>query len=248
MIRSIGWLRPFTWALQHRTAALACCGLLAGLGATPALATIYTDLQLAQLPADSVQYTLPGDAGEATLTISEIGASGLGTMRGSDLFGFQGLWLGSPGLDGSYRLSFNRPVAGLRLSFIALTALGLNGEDGIETLGSFVTDQASLISFSSANASSGWDGATVTPLDEDGRGALLFQAQGALITSLRFDHLQPVPLNGFVINRIEYSHFLPEPSTAWMGLAGLLALLFRLNQRPPVRAGFGTQWFDFVSR
>lgn len=229
-------------------AAAAVAGLLALALAAPAQATVFTDLQLSQLPADSAQYVLPGDAGEATLTVTELAANGVGTMSGSDLFGYQGLWLGGPGQGGGYRLGFSLPVASLRISFIALTALGANGEDGRETLGGFITDQPSLISFSSADASAGWDGATVTPLGEDGRGVLLFQAQGASFMVLSFDHSQAVPLNGVVINRIEYGPYVPEPATSLLSFAGLLYLLIRLKKRPPVQGALASQSCSFVSR
>lgn len=198
-------------------------------------ATVFTDVQLSQLPADSAQYVLPGDAGEPTLTITELGANGNGTMSGSDLFGYQGLWLGAPGQGGSYSLGFSQAVGSLRVSFIALTAQGVNGEDGIETLGNFVTNLPSVISLSSANSSLGWDGTTVTPLDEDGRGVLKWQAPGAGFTLLSFDHRQPLPLNGWVVTGISYSPFLPEPTTLLMSISGLLFLLIRLTKRPPIQ-------------
>lgn len=228
---------PAPWA----AAAAAAASLLAFALAAPARATVFTDLQLSQLPADSAQFVLPGDAGEAALTITELGANGVGTMSGSDLFGYQGLWLGAPGEGGRYSFGFSQPVGSVRISFIALTALGVNGEDGLETLGGFVTNQPSLIGFSSADASAGWDGATVTPLGEDGRWVLLFRAQGASFTVLSFDHQQPVPLNGFVIDRIEYSPHVPEPSTQLLSLAGLLYLLIRLKKRPPVQGDLASQ-------
>lgn len=216
--------------------------------AAPAQATVFTDVELSQLPPDSAQFVLPGAAGEPTLTITELDANGLGTMTGSDIFGYQGLWLGAPGVDGRYGFGFSQPVGSLRVSFIALTAQGAHGEDGLETLGNFVTDQPVMVSFSSANASAGWDGATVTPLGDDGRGTLLFQAQGVGFTMLRFDHLQPLPLNGFVVVGIAYSPFLPEPSTLLMGVSGLLVLLIRLKRRPRIRGVSAAQWCAVVSR
>lgn len=215
--------------------------LLAWAMATTAQATVFTDLQLSQLPADSAQFVLPGDAGEPTLTITELGAIGPGTMGGSDLFGYQGLWLGAPGQGGSYSWGFSQAVGSLSISFIALTSQGVNGVDGIETLGNIVTDQPSVFSLSSANGSVSWDGATVTPLDDDGRGSLLWQAPGAGFTSLRFDHRQPVPLNGFVVTGVVYSPFLPEPTTLLMSISGLLFLLIRLSKRPPVQGGLLSQ-------
>lgn len=222
-------------------ATLIAAGLLACALATSAQATVFTDLQLAQLPADSAQFVLPGDAGEPTLTITEEGANGFGTMSGSDLFGYQGLWLGAPGQDGSYSLRFSDAVGSLRISFIALTAQGPNGEDGTETLGNFVTDLPSVISLSSADASVSWDGATVTPLDEDGRGVLLWQAAAAGFTSLHFDHRQPVPLNGFVVTGVAYSPFLPEPTTLLMSISGLVFLLIRLKKRPLIQGDLSSQ-------
>lgn len=229
-------------ALAHRRVkAIIAAGLLAGLLSATAQATVFTDLQLSQLPANSAQFVLPGDAGEAALTITELAANDPGSMTGSDLFGYQGLWLGGPGEGGRYSLGFSQPVGSLRISFIALTARGVNGEDGLETLGGFVTDQPSLIGFSSADASAGWDGATVTPLGEDGRGILLVQAPGAGFMVLSFDHSQSVPLNGFVIDRIEYSAYVPEPSTQLLSLAGLLYLLIRLKKRPLIQGDLASQ-------
>lgn len=222
-------------------------GLLACTLPAPANATVYTDLQLSALPADSA-LLLPGDAGDPNLTITELDASGAGTMAGSDLFGYQGLWLGASGVDGRYRFAFSQPVASLRISFIALTALTSDGLVSAETLTGFATDQPSRISFVSADGSAIWDGASVTPLGEDGRGSLLFLAQGAGFSSLQFGHLQPEPLNGLVLDRIEYGRFVPEPSTALLGLAGLLFLLLRLRKAPLVQGACGSQSCAVVSR
>lgn len=211
-------------------ASLLACAICAS-----AQATVFTDVQLSLLPANSVQFVLTGDAGEPTLTITELGANGPGTMSGTELFGYQGLWLGAAGQGASYSLGFSQAVTSLSITFIALTAKGVNGEDGIETLGHFVTDLPSVISLTSANGSVAWDGATVTPLDEDGRGVLQWQAPGAGFTLLSFEHLQPVPLNGFVVTGITYSPFLPEPTTLLMSISGLLFLLIRLTKRPPIQ-------------
>lgn len=230
--------RPAERGACRRSPANLAAGLLALVLSAAAQATVYTDLQLSQLPADSAQFVLPGDAGEATLTITELGAAGTGTMTGSDFFGYQGLWLGSAGTSGGYTFSFSQAVGRLSISFIALSAQGVNGEDGIETLAGFHTDNAIQISFSSPSGSAAWDGSAVTPLDEDGRGVLQFQALAAGFTQLQFEHLQPLPLNGFVINRIEYSAAVPEPSMVLLSLAGALALL-GWRRRTPSFTGFG---------
>jgi len=228
-------------------AVLSACVLACALAA-PAGATVYSALQLSALPADSAQLLLPGDAGEPSLTITELGVNGLGTMTGSGLFGYPGLWLGAAGLDGHYSFAFSQPVASLRISFVALSAFESDGQASAETITGFATDQPSGISFISADGSARWDGVRVTPLGDDGRGVLWVQSVGAGFTFLQFAHLQPEPLNGFVLDRIEYGRFVPEPSAANLALAGLLLLLFRLKKAPRIQGACASQSCAFVSR
>lgn len=222
------------------TLAITLAVALATLLPASAQATLLTDLQLSEVPADSAQLSFAGSAGEADLTLTELsaqGAQGAGSMAGSDQFGYLGLWLGSTGADGAYSMAFSQPVTVLVLSFIALTALGPNGQDGVETLGGFATNTGSQISFDSPLGNAAWDGQWLTPLDEDGRASLHFLAQGPGFTLLRFVHRQPVPLNGFVINRIQYASATPEPSTVLLAAAGGLFLLLARRRRPPAITG-----------
>ena len=82
------------------TLAITLAVALATLLPASAQATLLTDLQLSQVPADSAQLSFASSAGEADLTLTELsaqGAQGAGTMAGSDQFGYLGLWLGAAG-------------------------------------------------------------------------------------------------------------------------------------------------------
>lgn len=200
------------------TLAAAALLLLAGQSALAAVQVIPV-AQLSGVAPDSGQAQFDTAAGRLTLTEADTA-----TMTGSDLFGFEGLWLGSSGVDGRYTLSFSRPLASLSLDFIALSALA--GE-GTETLGSFVTDAPVSVQVRSADGSVSWLGGAVVPSEEDGRATLTLSALGGSgFTQWRFVHSQPVNLAGFVVQSIalETLSAVPEPATATLWLLGALAL------------------------
>jgi hypothetical protein len=208
------------------------CAALAGtaLATTGAQAITVTSAQLGTVAENSAS------ANFDVLTIAEL--DGTSSLRGSELFGFEGLWVGSDDTPGRYSLTFSVPVVSLTFQFIALTALSGNGA---ETLSNFVTDSATSRSFSSMDSSASWNGSTITPLEEDSRGMLTFTSVGGFL-NLTFDHLQPNAFSGFIVNQIDYTTAapIPEPSTTALLAAGVLGLSLRvarakqrrLQQRP----------------
>ena len=157
------------------------------------------------------------------------------TMQGSDLDSYEGLWLGSQGNGGRYTLGFNQPLQSLTVSFIALTALP---PDAAESLLAFEGDRALSVRFASADGSAAWDGRTLSPLEEDSRATLQFNAlDGAGFSSLSFVHLQPAPLQGVVVDRIDFLPALvPESSSALMLLLGGAALALQARRLAQHRA------------
>ncbi len=200
---------------------------LAGLPAAAHAAEISTT-QLSQVLPDSASASFASaQAPDWVVTVSELGAA---TLTGSDMFGYEGLWLGSAGQGGDYRVQFSQPVSAFTLSFLALSNLG---PDGAESLGAFATSTASSALFSSPDGSAAWDGSTISALEEDSRGALTFTALlPAGFTSLVFSHVQPAQLNGVVIDRLVFEPGLvPEPAAAWLWLGGLAGLAWRARRR-----------------
>lgn len=187
--------------LQPVQAATFNAGTLAGVAANTGTATLVT--------AD-----WPG----FVLTLKELSTS---TLAGSDLFGYEGLWVGSDGTGGQYTLQFSAPVTSVSFSFLALTAFA---EGPTETLTSFVASAAVNSGLTAADGTATWNGVTLTPVEEDSHGLLTFTARApAGITSLRFDHVQPGQLQGFVVNRIDVTPAaVPEPAAAWLMTLGLL--------------------------
>lgn len=213
---------PFKRGLQ----ALGLAARLALACAVPGAATA------AVVSGEQMSAVLPG-TGSATFAAAlapgllvTVAEANTATMTGSGLFGFVGLWLGSAGNGGDYSVRFNRPVSRFSLSFVALTPPLGGGSP--EWLQSFNTDAASTVLLSSPDASVAWDGRRLTALDEDSRAVLTFTAaQAAGFSQLRFSHGQPQPLNGIVIDRLEFepNALVPEPASALLcafGLAGLL--------------------------
>lgn len=194
---------------------------------SPSPAASFSSTVLGALAANSgvANYTTP-DAPGAVMTVLETGTA---TMTGSDLFGFEGLWLGSDGTGGRYGFSFNTPIQSIAFSFIALTDFG----GGLaETLTSFVSSAATVPAFLSADGSASWNGITLSPLQEDSRALLTFSTSApAGFSSIRFDHLQADQLQGVVIDRIDFTAAtVPEPASVLMLAAGLLCL--RRLRRP----------------
>lgn len=203
----------------------------AALSAAPsAQAASFIDTVLGNIPANSgsVSYTTP-DAPGTTMTVVESGTS---TMTGSDLFEYEGLWLGSDGTGGRYTFSFNTPISAISFSFIALTTFGGGLQ---ETLAGFVTSTATTAVLSGAGGTATWNGSTLTPLEEDSRGVLTFTATLPVgFSSIRFDHLQPAQLQGFIVERIDFTVTeVPEPAPAVLMAAGLLAAMWRLRRVAP---------------
>ena len=205
----------------------ALAAALLALTAVSAQAATFSDLILSILPPDSgtAVFTTP-DAPGTVLTVQETTTQ---TMAGSDLFGYQGLWLGSDGTGGRYTFSFNTAIQSIALSFIGLTAFA---PSPIETLGGFVSSAPSVGVLSAADGTLSWAAGVLTPLEEDSHGVLTFTAIGAAgFSSIRFDHVQPDQLQGFVIDRIEVALVaVPEPASALLWAAGLAcvgALMWR---------------------
>ena len=222
--------------------AVAACTAAAALAAAPAAgAATFIDTVLAAIPADSgsVVYTTPSAPG-TTMTVVETGTA---TMTGSDLFEYEGLWLGSDGTGGRYTFSFNTPVSSISFAFIALTTFGGGLQ---ETLAGFVTNTASTAVLSGTGGTATWNGSTLVPLEEDSRGVLTFTATlPAGFSSIRFDHLQPDQLQGFIVERIDFTVAeVPEPAPAVLLAAGLLAAVWRLRR---ARGAVGTS-FPFSRR
>jgi PEP-CTERM motif len=201
--------------------ALALATLLMTLSVAPAHALSFIDTVLAAIAPNSgsVVYTTPQAPG-LTMTVVETSTA---TMQGSDLFGYEGLWLGSDGTGGRYSFSFNQPVRSISFWFIALTSFA---GGPLETLTSFVPSASATAGFVSVDLSATWNGSTLTPLEEDSRGVLTFTSVGlAGFNSIRFDHLQPEQLQGFVIEQIDFTTApVPEPAAALLFAAGLLGL------------------------
>lgn len=200
----------------HTLAALCAASCVA---LQPAAAATFDAATLSGVPANSgtATFSTPGWSG-FVLTLRELSTS---TLMGSDLFGYEGLWLGADGTGGQYSFQFSAPVASIAFSFIALTAFA----DGpTETLTTFAASAAVNSSLSAADGTSTWSGVTLTPLEEDSHGLLTFTARAPEgITSLRFDHVQPGQLQGFVVNRIDVTPAaVPEPAAAWLMTLGLL--------------------------
>jgi hypothetical protein len=89
------------WLLRIATAA-------ALVAAPSAHAVTLIDTVLAAIPTNvgSATYTTPQAPG-VTLTVQETGSA---TMLGSDLFEYEGLWLGADGTGGRYTFAFNTPA------------------------------------------------------------------------------------------------------------------------------------------
>lgn len=186
----------------------------------PAAAVTFLDTVLAAITPNSgvVNYSVPA-APTFVMTVTEANTA---TMTGSDLFDYEGLWLGSDGTGGRYTFSFNQPVSSFSLTFIALTTLG---GGFLETLNTFVSSTPTSAGFISADASASWSGSVVTPLQEDSRGVITFTATGLPFSSIRFDHAQAFDLQGFIVERIDAAPApVPEPVTALMWCVGLLSL------------------------
>lgn len=203
--------------------------LAAALTARPAVAAEVTDSQLAAVPvgSSSASFELAGVPG-LVLTITELTGA---TMQGSDLFGYTGLWLGADGGGGQYRIAVNRPVTQLSLDFVALTSLG--GEE-LEWLSDLTTDRPARIQLLSPDDSAAWDGSTLVPLAEDGRGSLQLQASTALgFSQFGLVHWQAVPLQGWVVRQISLTPLatpVPEPEPMALLVGGGLAL-WQLGRR-----------------
>lgn len=208
------------WA--RGVAAVACMAAAQCVSAAP---QVISAGQLAQVPADSAQAQFDTAAG--WLRISEqISAS----MVGSELFGYEGLWLGSAGNPGFYTLHSQQALAWLSLDLIALSALA---EEGTETLSNFSADAPFSVQADSPDGSAVLNVGILVPNSEDGRATLRFAALGtAGFNTLSFRHSQPAPLQGFVVQqfRFEAVSAVPEPAPA---LLWLLAAAAWLGRRRP---------------
>jgi hypothetical protein len=215
--------RP-VWAVAVSALALSC-----GLLAPSAQAATFVDTVLSNVLGNVglASFTTPDTPG-LVMTVTETSTA---TMTGSNLFDYEGLWLGSDGTGGRYTFSFNQPISSISFSFIALTALA---GGPAETLNTFVSSAPTLSVFSSPDSSATWASGTLTPVEEDSRGVLTFTATAALFNSIRFDHLQGAQLQGFVLERVDVNLApVPEPQAAWLFGAGLLALLARWRINRP---------------
>jgi hypothetical protein len=199
---------------------LPALALFGALLCGPARATTWGATTLADVAPGSATASFTAPDG---LTLAVAQASGA-SLTGSDLFGYEGLWLGSDQAGGRYSLSFSAPVARVSFSFLALTALA---GDGVESLTAFAADAALAIAFSSADGSASWNGSTLLALDEDARGVLTFTSLGLGFQRLSFLHNQPAALNGFIIDTVQASLAspVPEAHTLPMMALGLLLLL-----------------------
>lgn len=234
----VGAEAPRAWLIGLRARPrparlLAALGLLAAT--LTAQAASFSSTVLGALAPDS------GSASFTTLsapgTVMSVLETGSATMTGSDLFGFEGLWLGSDGTGGRYTFGFNVPVTSISFHVIALTDFGGGLQERLNT---FVSSAATTSSFVSADGSATWNPGTLTltPLLEDSRGVLTFASVApAGFSSIRFDHFQPDQLQGFVIEQIDFTvTAVPEPASAGMlaiGLLGLRSLRRLRRQRHP---------------
>ena len=222
------------------------------MGRTAMVLTALIGLSAAWLPLQTSALTLTGaqlgalapDSGSANFSTAELPAlvltvteTAFATMVGSDLDGYQGLWLGSLGNGGRYTFSFNQTVQSVTLSFIALTTL----PEGAESLRAFEGDRALALQFASADGTAAWDGSTLTALEEDSRATLQFSAfDGGGFASLSFTHLQPVHLQGLVVDRIDFLPLaVPESPTVLMLVLGGAAMVVRSRRLAQQRAQDG---------
>lgn len=209
-------------AVQAWARGVSAMALMAAAQLVSAAPQEITAAQLALVPADSAQAQFDTAAG--WLRISEQISS---SMAGSDLFGFEGLWLGSAGNAGHYTLHSQQALAWLSLDLIALSAVV---DEGTETLTNFSANAPIDLGASSPDGSAGLVGGVLVPTEEDGRATLTFSAldaSGFAIVSFRHD--QPVPLQGFVVQRIRFEtvSVVPEPASAALWLLGAAALAGR---------------------
>lgn len=222
-------------AVQAWARGVSAMALMAAAQLASAAPQVITAAQLALVPADSAQAQFDTAAG--WLRISEQISA---TMAGSDLFGYEGLWLGSAGNAGHYTLRSQQALAWLSLDLIALTALA---DEGTETLSNFSADAPFSVQADSPDGSVALVAGVLAPTEEDGRATLTFSgldASGFAIASFRHD--QPVPLQGFVVQRIRFEAVsaVPEPaSTAlWLlGAAALAGLRWRVHGSAPTAPG-----------
>jgi uncharacterized protein (DUF1800 family) len=223
------------WA-RHAKAGFgrAAGGALLALASLSAQAATFSDLILSLLPPNSgtAVYTTP-DAPGTVLTVQETSTQ---TMVGSDLFGYSGLWLGSDGTGGRYTFSFNTPIQSIALSFVGLTAFA---PSPFESLTGFVSSAPSVGTLSASDGTLSWAAGVLRPLEEDSHGVLTFTAIGAAgFNSIRFDHVQPEQLQGFVIDRIDVTlSAVPEPSAALLWAAGLGCMVWLMWRRRSHLAG-----------
>lgn len=216
--------------LARRPLQAVLLGMAAALLAHAAHAAQISEGQLAAVPmaSGSASFVVDGVPG-LVLTVTEQTGT---TMQGSDLADSAGLWLGAEGGGGRYQFALSAPVTQVSLRFVALTTLG---PDGIESLTALTSDRPTRIQLDSFDASVVWDGNTVTPLAEDGRGGLQWVATTPEGFSLfGFDHHQPVMLQGWVIQQIGLTPLspVPEPAPAALLMGGGLAL-WVLRRRLP---------------
>jgi acyl-CoA hydrolase len=196
----------------------------------PANAFTLTDVILQTLPANvgSVNFSTPASPG-TVMTVTETTTA---TMRGSAEVGYEGLWLGSDQTGGRYTFAFNRPVSSVTFSIVALTAF-FGG--GAEALNTFVSNNPTTATFTSADGSANWNGTVLTAIEEDSRALLTFSTTApAGFSSIRFDHVQPEAMQGFVIDQVDFLlAAIPEPTTALLftlGLIGIASLVRRAHR------------------
>ena len=196
------------------------------LGAPAAGAVTFTDLQLSTLPANSASASFTSSG-----TVMTVAETTTATMNASTLFGYEGLWLGSDGTGGRYTFSFSAPIQSISFSVIALTAFA---GGPVETLGGFVAAVSTTSVLSANDATTTWNGSVLTPVEEDSYGLLTFTAApGASFNVIRFDHVQPAQLQGFVVSRIDVATAaVPEPPSVLLLALGALGL-WRLRRSMP---------------
>ena len=224
-----GWLCIFRLRpAARRLAAAVGIGWAVASCSTLLHAATFTSTTLATLPANSGSASFTAsDSPGLVMTVLETASA---TMIGSDLFGYEGLWLGADGTGGRYAFSFSTPVNSISFSFIALTAFA---GGPLELLNTFVASVATTAVLSAADGTTSWNGSVLTPLEEDSHSVLtLTAAPGASFSSIRFDHVQPEPLQGFVVDRVSVvTAAVPEPSKALLLAGGLLSLWLLRRQR-----------------